>query len=648
MKNIYLAELLALTLSLNIPLLIDARPLNSTENLIWGQNIKKYSADKSIVSVKSYGFVDLEGAKPAAIIVEYDKNIEASSLNINKYEVTNYVISEEKQNGFDKTIEIDYDGINGNEGQITRIYVNNKPELSKQQNLKSGKYVIIELNTSYMMSGQNLPYMTSMMAGIKQLSDVFASDGSIIKASSKEISNYSVKYQEFNRNGKKSFKKVIETDKNKIVLPEFSKENGWNINYIGDGGFKAYNCYSEYTGKYEDFEMPYSIFVPSQELLEANKGNIALVIHMEHAGGNDTDPMAAVTSSKAAVKLSNKDFQKKHPAIVVVPQIEETRRSTNDMDASSEANTAIWELIDEILDKYREYIDENRIYGSGQSMGGMTILNMASQRDNFFGGIAIIGAQWSNNYNKEFQHNGAPTRTPEIDPISFNGFGLDKENFKNWYYMVSDDNILVHTCLDDLMSTSEWKEFAEYYEAAGVKIPHEEWDPYISLDEQYKIDVKLTSNDNTLPGSGIYWGTFTRGTHMSTWKYGYQIDYPYEWLFAQSRQSEISRGKVEKLKNNWLGRDENGKIKSGSGTANFNSAQYTPNGSSDIFYENWTPVSAMNTMINKLLEKAEEISCEDFSKSMTKIRNYYKLLSREEKLQIRNYTLLLQTEVHKK
>lgn len=59
---------------------------------------------------------------------------------------------------------------------------------------------------------------------------------------------------------------------------------------------------------------------------------------------------------------------------------------------------------------------------------------------------------------------------------------------------------------------------------------------------------------------------------MSTWKYGYQIDYPYEWLFAQSRQSEISRGKVEKLKNNWLGRDENGKIKSDSGTANFNSA----------------------------------------------------------------------------
>lgn len=31
---------------------------------------------------------------------------------------------------------------------------------------------------------------------------------------------------------------------------------------------------------------------------------------------------------------------------------------------------------------------------------------------------------------------------------------------------------------------------------------------------------------NNLPGTGINWVTFTRGSHMSTWKYGYQ-DYPF-------------------------------------------------------------------------------------------------------------------------
>ena len=606
------------------------------------------SAENSIVSVKSYGFVDLEGAKPSAIIIEYNKDIKASSVNKNKYEIENYILREEKTKGYDKSIEIDYDEIKGNEGQITNIYVNTKPEISNERNEKSGKYVIIKLNTTYMMNGQNLSYIASMMAGVKQVGDISASDGTIITSDSKVFSNYTISEQEFSMNGKTMKRTSINTDKSKIILPEFAPNSGWIINYIGKGAFKAKNCYSEYTGKYEDFELPYSIYIPSQDILEANKGSISLVLHMEHAGGNDIDPMAAITSSKAAVKLSNKEFQKKHPAIIVVPQIEESRRTTNDQAATSEANVAIWQLVDAVLEKYKGYIDEDRIYGSGQSMGGMCILNMNSQRDNFFGGIAIIGAQWSNNYNKAFQHNGALARTPEIDTISFNGFGLDKENFQNWYYMVSDDNILVHTCLDDIMSTSLWKEFSEYYEAAGVKIPQDEWDPYISIEEQNKKVKELTSKDNSTPGSGIYWGKFTRGSHMSTWKYGYQLDYPYEWLFAQNRKSEISRGKVEQLKNKWLGRYENGVIRAGSGTANFNTAQYTPHGKSDIFVENWTPVSATNQMIKKLLDEADNLSYEDFSKSMTKIRKYYKLLSDKEKLQVKNYSLLLSIETKKK
>ena len=143
------------------------------------------SAENSIVSVKSYGFVDLEGAKPSAIIIEYNKDIKASSVNKNKYEIENYILREEKTKGYDKSIEIDYDEIKGNEGQITNIYVNTKPEISNERNEKSGKYVIIKLNTTYMMNGQNLSYIASMMAGVKQVGDISASDGTIITSDSK-------------------------------------------------------------------------------------------------------------------------------------------------------------------------------------------------------------------------------------------------------------------------------------------------------------------------------------------------------------------------------------------------------------------------------------------------------------------------------
>ena len=44
-------------------------------------------SNEAIVDVKSYGFVDLEGAKVSAIIVEYDQEIKGSSVDASKYSI---------------------------------------------------------------------------------------------------------------------------------------------------------------------------------------------------------------------------------------------------------------------------------------------------------------------------------------------------------------------------------------------------------------------------------------------------------------------------------------------------------------------------------------------------------------------------------
>ena len=54
----------------------------------------------------------------------------------------------------------------------------------------------------------------------------------------------------------------------------------------------------------------------------------------------------------------------------------------------SAAVFATWQLMDHITETYN--IDMNRIYGSGQSMGGMQVLAMAAQRDNYFAAILPI------------------------------------------------------------------------------------------------------------------------------------------------------------------------------------------------------------------------------------------------------------------
>ena len=595
-------------------------------------------ADEAIVNVLSYGFVDLEGAKLSHIILEYSDEILASSVDTEDYTVMDYTIFETKNSGYENTIEVDYDGEAGNEGQPVRVYVNTEP-VPSDEGAQAGKYVIIEVNTDYMLSGQNLVYTSSMMAGVTQVGSV-SGENFEVSPSENEIGNYTVEQYEITNNwGTRTVTDIV-TVKDNIILPEFGEGSGWKLNYIGDGAFPATHCYSEYTGEYVDFELPYSIFVPDQEILDANKGDVAIVVHMEHAGSNDTDPMAAITSSKAAVKLSSEAVQANGPAIIVVPQIEEDRRSTDDYDASSEANTAVWELMDYLLDEYADYIDTNRIYGTGQSMGGMTILNMAAQRDNFFGGIAVIGAQWSTNYAKPFQHNNTPIRTPENDTISFNGFGLDAENFQNWYYMVSDDNIMVHTCAEDPMATGEWAYLSEYFEMAGGSVAQSEWDPYLSLEEQYQNDAALTEGDHSAPGTGIFWGKFNRGNHMSTWKYGYQLDYPLEWLFQQSRETEEARGKLEQLKKDWLGRDENGNIIENSGTTGLNAAQYTPGGPNAAYPEGWTPVSATQAQIDAL---PDEITEKD-QRNLNNAISAYNMLSDEEKAQISGADKLDQTK----
>ncbi|MCR4723489.1 MAG: prolyl oligopeptidase family serine peptidase [Eubacteriales bacterium] len=579
------------------------------------------SADEAVTGVKALGLVDLEGAKTKAIIVEYVLPIDGESVGVNTYEITNYTLFQIKENGYDQAIEMDYDGVPGNEGTIERVYVNDKPVLSEKNGVNEGRYVIIEVNTAYMLSGQNLSYTASLIAGARQIDQVKTSDGRTVTPNTREIKNYTESMQpDFRGN----IRLVRTVNKEGFLLPEFGPDSGWTQYHIGNGAFRATHCYSEYTGHYEDFELPYSLFVPPAKLLEANKGKVGLIIHMEHAGSNDSDPMAAVTSSRAAVRLAQMASQKEHPAIVVVPQVEESRRSTDDMVASSEVNTAAFELLDALLETYADYIDIDRIYGTGQSMGGMTILNMASQRDHFFAGIAVAGAQWSNSYAKPFQHNGAPARSPENDPISFSG-SVDSDNYLNWYYMISDANVLVQTCADDAMATAEWCCAKEYLESAGGHISYSEWDPWLEVDEQNAMGRALLDRDTSGPGLGITWVCYTRGSHMSTWKYAYRVDFALEWLFRQNRLTAINRGKLGQLKNLWLGRDDTGVIRSGSGTAKLNSAQFTPRGASNHYGEGWTPVSVVNALLS-----------DENTRDTEEVRRLYALLSKEEKAQIKS------------
>ncbi|MBC2888280.1 peptidase [Gordonibacter massiliensis (ex Traore et al. 2017)] len=539
------------------------------------------SADDAIKAVYSHNFVDIDGAKTDAVIVEYADAVKADSVSADDYQVNDYALFQSEQKGaaaFER-------GSADTAGSIVDVYVNDTCDVSENGGTDSGKYVVIEVETDYLLAGNTPAYTKTTMAGVTQVGEVAAGDKTIA-ASTKEKCNYTATEQEkFNREGEsQGMETVVATDPDYMLFPELVSNENWKI---GEA-FKAVDCFSEYTGEASSFDLTYSLYVP--DLSDADKGHVAVALHILDAGSLGEDPMLTLTESQAPVDWASDEVQSLQKTIVICPQVPEEQRSSNDYVATSEVNTAAWELLDSVIAEYADYVDTDRIYGTGQSMGGMTLMDMAAQRDNFFGGFWISGSQWSNCYNKDVASEGQVARTPENDPNTFIGDYANDPNYENWYYQISDDNILVMNCEGDAMSHGLWDYTDQYFAAAGANIAKATWSPNDSLDEQ-NAAVETLTNQNT--GINVNWASFEGGDHMSTWKYSYDIKAGFKWLVQQTRSAEMARDKVAGLNNPWLGRDESGAIVTGSGTLGLNSAFYTPQGADECYSEGWTPESVV-------------------------------------------------------
>ena len=531
----------------------------------------------SIKSVSSQAFVDIDGAKTQAVIVEYSDDVDASSVSAADFEVTDYATytyGAQGAEGFER-------GDGAAAGTVTKAYVNDERATSDKGGVDAGKYVVLEVNTDYMLAGNTPAYTATAMVGVRQTGEL-SSKGKVVQASSDEVKNYTIEDVERTKpNGEKETKTVITADADSIILPELTGGDSWKI---GEK-FAAVDCFSEYTGEKSDFDLLYSIYVP--QLSDVDKGHVALALHILDAGSLGEDPMLTLTESQAPVDWASDSVQSQQKTIVVCPQVSEEQRSSNDYVATSEINTALWELMDYLVNDsdYADYIDTNRIYGTGQSMGGMTLMDMAAQRDNYFAGFMISGSQWSNCYNKDVASEGQVARTPETDSRTFAGDYASDPNFENWYYQISDDNILIFNCEGDAMSHGLWEYANKYFSANGAALNTAMIEPDGNVSAGDGVIENLVSNAGA---TAINWITFKGGSHMSTWKYSYEFTEGFKWLLQQTRDSEMSRAKVEGLNAEYNGTTGDGFT---GGTKGMNSALFGISGPSEVYPEGWTPES---------------------------------------------------------
>ena len=501
------------------------------------------SAEDAIVSVNAIGFVEEDGSKLKAIVVEYSQDMSGAEITDSTYEITDYGTSLDES-----SIQLGSDP-----GAFVKAYVNDLPETSENGGSGSGNYVIIEVNTDYQVNRYTRSYEITMAAGVTQKEDIVTDNG-IISASDVEKNNYEYKaYTSYDAN----------TGENRE--PEyynFAIEGSYTIEGIEDyelhkieagTAFKATNCFDEANGEYWDLDLPYAIYVP--EDYDPSK-KYALVLHIHDAGSMSSDPMLTLCESQAASNYASEEFQQMAKdqglggAIIVCPAVAEFYnmdeenpnyylRMSRDNYTLSCAAPAIWELMDEITSEYS--IDTDRIYGSGQSMGGMTVMAMAAQRDNYFAALLPMSCKWGNNYNKDYEFNGetyfnAPQDGTIIWKEDSDGNEVD---YNNWFYLTSDDNILY------LNTEGENVEYRFLYkDLCGIDVNTAEMylDETSTEEKRNEIVKDLVSQPNEL---GIYQVVMSGEVgHMSAWFYGHGTSAVYEWLLSQTRETEMEREKL--------------------------------------------------------------------------------------------------------
>ena len=202
--------------------------------------------------------------------------------------------------------------------------------------------------------------------------------------------------------------------------------------------------------------------------------------------------------------ISHYQEQSKHPCFVVVPVFTDT--VVDDSFNHSDQIEAAVHFIQHLLQTYS--IDQDRLYTTGQSMGGMTSFYLNIAYPDLFAASLFVGSQWDNSK-------------------------LNILENKPFFYIVS---------AGDPKASAGQAELLSVFDADGAAYAHDEWGAQDPSDEQNAAVSAMLSE-----GYSSNFVTFTAGTtlaegasapagageHMTSFDYAYKIEAVRDWLFEQ-------------------------------------------------------------------------------------------------------------------
>ena len=259
--------------------------------------------------------------------------------------------------------------------------------------------------------------------------------------------------------------------------------------------FQQFTYEDAVTGK----TMQYNLFVP--EGYDSSEA-YPLVLFMADASTVGKEVTAPLTQGYGALEFASERDQKLHPSFVLVPQY--TQWAVQDDWSTTDEVEMTIRLLEAVCKEYK--VDTNRLYTTGQSMGGMMSFYFNIEHPNLFAASLFVSSQW--------------------DTSKMQDFGK-----KHFFYIVAGG---------DQKASGGMRDLTQVLQDQGARIDSASWSAKLPAAEQERLAEALIAQGGNI--NFIKWETGSvlpetgrAMEHMASFDYAYKIAAVRDWLFEQRK-----------------------------------------------------------------------------------------------------------------
>lgn len=248
--------------------------------------------------------------------------------------------------------------------------------------------------------------------------------------------------------------------------------------------------------------LSYNLYIPQH--LDPNK-KYPLVLFMADASTAGKGIKAPLMQGWGGIIWATDESQSKNPAFVLVPAFSE-KAVYDDWTTRPEVEMTL-DLVKQTLDDYP--IDRNRVYTTGQSMGGMISFYFNSIEPDLFTASYFVGSKWDINVLKPLEKN-------------------------KWIFTLADGDLGAVKTHGELTTMLKADKVAFEQLNLSAKLPQSEQNAKVSalLAKGSPINIVYFDKGTVLPEGN----TMTKGgEHMYSFDYAYKLAPAREWLLMQDK-----------------------------------------------------------------------------------------------------------------